>query len=80
MDREIGSARLTLFAAACGDDILIWSATALQHIEDVRSVLLMIRNCGLQAHPHKSLVCADVVEFIDILVSSFGVSPAPANV
>ena len=80
MDREIGQSRLSHCATAYVDDILIWSATAPHHIEDVRSVLLMLRNCGLRAHPQESLVCADVIEFIEIFVSLFGVSPVEAKV
>ena len=39
----------------------------------------MLRNSGLLARPQKSLVCADVIEFIGI-VSPFGMSSAAAKV
>ena len=40
----------------------------------------MLHSCGLRAHPQKTLVCADVIDFKGYNVGPFGLSPCEAQV
>ena len=40
----------------------------------------MLHSCGLRSHPQKTLVCANVLEFIGFNVGPFGLSPSEAKV
>jgi len=80
IDTELRKAGLTHCAAAYVDDIIVWSSSAAEHHEHVEGILKMLLSCGLRAHPQKSLLCADVMEFIGVNVGPFGLSPCEAKV
>jgi hypothetical protein len=80
MDAEIINAQLSHCACSFIDDILIHSATAEQHIQDVERVLAMLASVGLYAHPAKSVFGAEAVEYLGHLVSAQGRSPLEAKV
>ena len=78
LDYEIRKAGLTHCCHAYLDDLIIWSQTVEQHIEDLEKVLKLLISCELRAHPQKTLVCANVLEFIGFNVGPFGLSPSEA--
>ena len=80
METLITRAGLTHCALAFVDDLLIHSATAEAHIQDVDKVMDMLLSCGLRAHPDKSVFGADTVEYLGHLVSSYGLHPTQAKV
>jgi len=80
LDYEIAKAGLNHCAQAFIDDIIIHSARAEDHASHVAAVLDMLKNCGLYAHPDKSIFGADCVEYLGHNVSSYGVSPLAAKV
>ena len=51
------------------DDILIHSETFEEHLIHVHAVLQMLINCGLKAHPEKSLFCTDTIDYLGFDVS-----------
>ena len=75
-----GNRRLEECTKAYLDDLICFSPTAEQHIIDVAAMLKMLHQCGLRAHPQKTLVCADVLEFIGHNVGPYGLSPSEAKV
>ncbi len=80
MDYEIAKANLTGCAISFIDDVLIWSNSPEQHIQDVSRVLDMLHSCGLRAHPDKSIFGADVIEYLGHNLSASGISPCEAKV
>jgi hypothetical protein len=80
MDFEICAAGLQDFALSFIDDLLIHSLTASDHIKHVTAVLDMLHNCGLRAHPEKSIFGACVVEYLGHNISRYGLTPHEAKV
>ena len=80
LDYEIRKAGLQHCCHAYLDDLIIWSQTVDQHTADLEKVFLMLHSCGLRSHPQKTLVCANVLEFIGFNVGPFGLSPSEAKV
>ena len=80
MDTEIARAGLAHCAKAFIDDLLVSGDDAAQHIRDVEAVLRMLQRVGLKAHPGKSLVAADRVEYLGHYVSHYGCTPLEAKV
>ena len=67
----------------CGcfvDDVLITSDTFEQHLADIERVLKAFAAEGLFAHPEKTVLCADTVEYLGHNVSDFGLTPHEAKV
>ena len=62
------------------DDLLLHSKTAAEHIEHLRQVFVMLRSCGLKAHPAKSLIGCQAVEFLGFDIGPNGVTPHAAKV
>jgi hypothetical protein len=75
LDVEIAKAGLGSCAASFVDDLIIHSPTVEQHIKDVAAVLQMLQNCGLRAHPDKSVFGASVLEYLGHNLSADGLSP-----
>lgn len=48
-------------ASASVDDIIIFSTHMDEHIQHVEAVLKCLRDCGLRAHPDKSVFGTDCV-------------------
>ena len=80
MDAELQHAGLTGCTECFIDDILVHSETFEEHLSHVRRVLQMLINCGLKAHPEKSLLCSDTVDFLGFDVSEYGLTPQEAKV
>ena len=76
MDIEISKAGLQNNCASFVDDILIYSKNVKEHLEHFKQVLEMLEGCGLKAHPDKTIICANVVEFLGHNVSEFGLLPS----
>ena len=55
MDAELARSGNTSFAFAYIDDLLIASDTYEEHIEHVRRILTMLKECNLKIHPDKSV-------------------------
>ena len=62
------------------DDILIHRKTADEHLKHFKQVLEMLVGCGLKAYPDKTVICANVVEFLGHNVSKLGLLPSKAKV
>lgn len=80
MDTVLTEERLTDFAAAFIDDVIVWSDTAEEHIAKVRQVLQALAKHGLKAHPDKSIFMAEGVEYLGHVISPAGLSPHAARV
>jgi hypothetical protein len=80
MDAELQRAGLSHCATAFIDDVLIWSDTAEQHVEDVSRVLDALAAVGLRAHPEKSIFGAAEVEYLGHNIGSYGMTPHEAKV
>ncbi len=68
------------FAMAYVDDILVFSSSPEGHAAHVGRVLDMLYEVGLRVHPEKTIVGADVVEFLGHMVSAAGMQPTEAKV
>jgi len=80
MDEEIERAGLSTFCVAFCDDLLVHSDNAEDHIGHVEQVLKMLHRVGLRAHPDKTILGCDSVEFLGHQVSALGMSPTDAKV
>ena len=80
IDHEICKAGLQKNCASFVDDILIHSKTADEHLKHFKQVLEMLIECGLKTHPDKTVICANVVEFLGHNVSELGLPPSEAKV
>ena len=80
MDFEMGQAGLLHCTKTFIDDILVHSASVEQHLKDLRAVLTALQNCGLRAHPEKTLLMIDTVDFLGYDVSQFGLTPQEAKI
>lgn len=58
------------------DDVLVWSESPEQHVQDVAAVLDMLCcGCKLCAHPDKSIFGADVIKYLAHNLNTHGISP-----
>jgi hypothetical protein len=80
MDTEIARAGLAHCAKAFIDDVLIHSSSPAEHIQHLRLVLEMLQRIGMRAHPGKTIVGADRVEYLGHYVSAYGLTPLHAKV
>lgn len=80
MDTELAAAGLTGCALCFVDDLLVYSNSVEEHLQHVAAVLDMLHNCGLRAHPEKSIFFTEKVEFLGHLISAQGLSPHEAKV
>jgi hypothetical protein len=80
MDHELNKAGCSAFAVAYIDDILVYSSTPEEHTKHVRQVLEALHNCGLRAHPDKSVFGSACIEFLGHNLSHHGISPHEVKV
>ena len=80
MDTVLTEAGLSAFAAAFIDDVIVWSETAEEHVEQVQRVLQALAQHGLKAYPDTSIFMAEGVEYLGHVVSPAGLSPHAARV
>lgn len=80
MDHEIAHAGLNHCAVAFIDDLLIYSETPEEHVKHVAAVLDMLHECGLRAHPGKSIFGAESIEYLGHNLSRYGMTPHEAKV
>ena len=80
LDYHIQKAGLQRCCEVYVDDIIIHSATPEQHAKDLEAVLQMLFEVGLRVHPDKTVVGADVLEFLGHLVCGNGIAPLEARV
>ena len=64
MDAELARSGCSEFAFAYIDDLLIASDTYEEHVEHVRRVLLMLKECNLKIHPDKSVFGTNIIEYL----------------
>lgn len=62
------------------DDIMVFSRTRRQHIDDVKAVLQRLREHHLWAKPEKCQFFRKSVEFLGFVISRAGISMDPAKV
>ncbi len=66
------------------DDLLVFSPTAEQHLEDLSRVIDMLgtyaRDINIKLHPDKTVVAASTVEFLGHMVSADGLRPMQAKI
>ena len=80
MDSEIAARGLSDFCVCFVDDVLVFSSDPDSHVEHVRAVLTMLREVQMMAHPMKTLVGADRVEYLGHYVSQYGMTPLEAKI
>jgi hypothetical protein len=80
VDYELGRRELTHCSRAFVDDIIIFSDTIEEHIQHVADVITCLKDCGLRAHPDKSIFGADAVEYLGHMVSKSGLTPTEAKI
>ena len=64
MDHEICKAGLQKNCATFVDGILIYGKTADEHLKHLKQMLEVLERCGLKAHPDKTVISANVVDFL----------------
>ena len=62
------------------DDIIVYSPTVGQHLEDLRVVLERLRAAGLTLKPKKCHMFAGSVKFLGQVISAKGIAPDPDKV
>ena len=62
------------------DDIVVFSATASEHIQLIDEVLQKLRGAGLKINPAKTTLVAHEVRYLGHVVSAAGVRPNPAKI
>ena len=62
------------------DDIIVYSPSVRQHVEDLRVVFDRLRAAGLTLKPKKCQMFASSVKFLGQIVSAQGIAPAPDKV
>jgi transposase InsO family protein len=80
MDSELARADCSDFAKAFVDDIIIFSKNPAEHIKHVTRVLEALHAVGLKAHPEKSLFGCEMIEYLGMNVSRYGLTPNEAKV
>ena len=80
MDLELGGAGCSGFTKTFIDDILVHSETFEDHIKHLRAVFTVLHRCGLRAHPEKTQLLIDTVDFLGYDVSEFGMTPQEAKI
>ncbi|KAJ9504529.1 hypothetical protein QJQ45_005458, partial [Haematococcus lacustris] len=63
MDAAITSAGLSANCMAFIDDVLVYSDSFEAHCQHVQSLLQMLQDIGMFAHPEKSILATDCVEY-----------------
>ena len=80
MDHHIRQAGLDYCCVVFVDDLVVFSQTAEDHVRDLARVVAMLQSINLKLHPDKTVLCADVVEFLGHMVSADGLRPMEAKV
>ena len=62
------------------DDILIYSTTFEEHLKDIETVLIRLKNAGLKLKPSKCEWAKETISFLGHTVSSQGIQPDPRNI
>ena len=62
------------------DDIVIYSATAREHIRIIDQVLQKLMGAGLKINPAKTTLVAHEVKYLGHVISADGVKPNPAKI
>ena len=68
------------FALAYLDDIIIWSHSFDEHMQDLREVLDRVIDAGLTLRPSKAGIGRDNVQFLGHILTPEGIHPTPENV
>ena len=79
MDAELQKAGLADFAVCFIDDLLIHSDTQEEHLLHVAAVLDMLHDCGLRAHPDKSIFACEALEFLGFMIGHGFLNPHQAK-
>ncbi|KAJ9533521.1 hypothetical protein QJQ45_026583 [Haematococcus lacustris] len=79
MDAAITSASLSHCCMAFIDDVLVYSDSFEAHCEHVQALLQMLQTIGMFAHPEKTILAADRVEYLGHDVSVHGLTPTQAK-
>lgn len=80
MDTELTLPGLPAVAVSFIDDLLVHSQSGAQHAIDVGLDVAMLIRCGLRAHPWKTFVVAETVEYLGHMVPGHGLNPTQAKV
>ena len=80
MDLELGGAGCSGFTKTFIDDILVHSATFEEHLQHLRAVFTVLHKCGLRAHPEKTQLLIDTIDFLGYDVSAFGMTPQEVKI
>ncbi|GIL77730.1 hypothetical protein Vretifemale_7181 [Volvox reticuliferus] len=80
IDHELRRCGLDHCAMAFVDDILVFSPTAEQHLQDCAAVFACLQQCGLKLHPDETIIAAEEVEFLGHMFSAQGLRPMEAKI
>ena len=61
------------------DDILIYSTTFEEHLKDIETVLIRLKNAGLKLKPSKCEWAKNQISFLGHIISKDGIKPDPKN-
>lgn len=67
-------------AAVYVDDIIVWSDTMEEHIQQLEHIFQHFHSVGLRAHPAKTVVAAETIGYLGHLVSATELKPEEAKV
>ncbi|GKU10375.1 unnamed protein product, partial [Fusarium langsethiae] len=71
---------LDIFCTAYLDDILIYSRTREEHVEQLKMVLEKLRAAGLFANPAKCEFMVTETKFLGLIVGRYGIRMDPAKI
>ena len=80
MDAELAAAGLTHCAEAFLDDLICHSNSEEDHLRDVAAVLDMLAAVGLRAHPDKTLVACDALEYLGYMIGQGYLAPHESKI
>jgi Reverse transcriptase (RNA-dependent DNA polymerase) len=80
MDAELAAAGLTYCAEAFLDDVIVHSNSEEDHLRDVAAVLDMLAAVGLRAHPDKTLVACDALEYLGYMIGQGYLAPHESKI
>jgi len=61
------------------DDVVVFSETLTNHIKHLRTVFNHLREAGLMLNPKKCKIMCDEVEYLEHMVTPYGLKPNNQN-
>ena len=80
MEYELGRANLHCCCRVFIDDVLVFSNSWEEHLQDLDRLFRMFAETNLKVHPEKSAFAATTIDFLGFNVSNFGLTPQQAKI